>query len=80
MRSLPRFKKKFSNFHYIPTLSREHWSGNTGYVHAIYELLCMEKKPANFFLCGWKGMIDEASKRIADIGYDPKAVHVEIYG
>lgn len=77
---LTALQKEISSFHYIPTLSREHWSGNTGYVHAIYELLCMDKKPANFFLCGWKGMIDEARKRIAELGYDSKSVHVEIYG
>jgi CDP-4-dehydro-6-deoxyglucose reductase len=71
--SVPRFK-------YIPTLSREEWEGKTGYVHPIYEELCTERKPANFFLCGWKGMIDEAKKRITEMGYDKKEIHVEIYG
>jgi ferredoxin-NADP reductase len=53
-----------------------------GYVHSIYENICKENNntPANFYLCGWRGMIDEASKRIMDIGYDKKAIHVEIYG
>ncbi len=67
-------------FNYIPTLSREEWEGRSGYVHPIYEELCTEKKPAHFFLCGWKGMIDEAKKRIQDMGYDRKDIHVEIYG
>jgi len=67
-------------FNYIPTLSREEWEGRTGYVHSIYEELCADKRPANFFLCGWKGMIDEAKKRITDMGYDRKQIHVEIYG
>jgi CDP-4-dehydro-6-deoxyglucose reductase len=61
-------------------LSREGWEGHTGYVHSIYETLCAERKPANFFLCGWKGMIDEAKKRITDMGYDKKSIHQEIYG
>ena len=77
------FKKldeEMPNFHYIPTLSREQWEGKSGYVHPIYESLCTERQPANFFICGWKGMIDEARKRIADMGYDKKAVHMEIYG
>lgn len=68
------------NFAYIPTLSRETWEGRSGYVHPIYEELCTERKPANFFLCGWKGMIDEAKKRITEMGYDRKEIHVEIYG
>jgi ferredoxin-NADP reductase len=73
-------KESIPGFHYIPTLSREEWEGNTGYVHAIYESLCTENKPATFYLCGWKGMIDEAQKRIMDMGYDKKDIHLEIYG
>ena len=67
-------------FTYIPTLSREEWEGRTGYVHSIYEELCIDKKPAHFLLCGWRGMIDEAKQRIIDMGYDAKDIHVEIYG
>jgi CDP-4-dehydro-6-deoxyglucose reductase len=67
-------------FNYIPTLSREEWEGRTGYVHPVYEELCVERKPSSFFLCGWRGMIDEAKKRIMDMGYDKKDIHVEIYG
>ena len=75
-----QLQKDVPGFHYIPTLSREQWNGHTGYVHAVYELLCIDKKPATFFLCGWKGMIDEARKRIEDMGYDKKLIHFEIYG
>ena len=67
-------------FHYIPTLSREQWEGHSGYVHPVYELLCIDRKPASFYLCGWKGMIDEARTRIAAMGYDKKKIHYEIYG
>ena len=65
---------------YIPTLSREEWEGRSGYVHAIYEELCADHQPAEFFICGWRGMIDEAKKRIHDLGYDKKDIHQEIYG
>lgn len=64
-----------------------------GYVHQVYEDICRDNmmvdennpehkivKPANFYLCGWRGMVDEAKKRIMDLGYDKKAVHIEIYG
>lgn len=67
-------------FHYHPTLSRESWDGRTGYVHAIYEELCQAKQPAQFMLCGWRAMIDEARQRITDLGYDKKQVHLELYG
>jgi len=77
---LKKLQEELPGFFYIPTLSREQWEGNTGYVHSIYESLCMERKPANFFLCGWKGMIDDAKKTITEMGYDRKAIHQEIYG
>ena len=73
-------QQEMRGFRYIPTLSREHWEGNTGYVHSIYELLCSGRQPATFFLCGWKGMIDEAKSRIMAMGYDKKDIHLEIYG
>ena len=68
------------NFHYIPTLSREQWEGRSGYVHSIYEEFCATRQPALFLLCGWKVMIDEAKKRILEMGYDKKSIHQELYG
>ena len=67
-------------FTYIPVLSKESWEGHTGYVHQVYEELCKDKKPANFLLCGWREMIDEAKIKIVDMGYAIKDIHVEIYG
>jgi ferredoxin-NADP reductase len=77
---LKQLEKDLPKFHYHPTLSREDWDGKKGYVHAIYELLCCDKQPASFFLCGWKNMIDEAKKRIVELGYDKKSIHQELYG
>ena len=37
-------------------------------------------RAANFFLCGWKNMIDEAKQRIQALGYDRKSIHQELYG
>ena len=65
---------------YHPTLSREQWKGHMGYVHHVYEQLCAGHQPANFMLCGWRAMIDEARDRILKMGYDKKDVHIEIYG
>ncbi|HMO63569.1 MAG TPA: FAD-dependent oxidoreductase [Ferruginibacter sp.] len=77
---LTQLQAEMPGFQYIPTLSREQWEGRSGYVHAIYEELCADRKEASFFLCGWRGMLDEAKKRILDMGYDKKAIHLEIYG
>jgi ferredoxin-NADP reductase len=82
------------SFRYIPTFSREDQSDASirhGYVHAVYETICREElvfngddgnqlKPASFFLCGWKNMIDEAKERIIGLGYDRKSIHSELYG
>ena len=68
------------SFNYVPVLSRESWEGRNGYVHEVYEELCKDKKPANFLLCGWRGMIDDAKQKILNMGYDAKDIHVEIYG
>ncbi len=83
-------EKKIDNFYYMPTLSREGWEGRKGYVHSLYEEICRKNneacedlkdlKPASFYLCGWKAMIDDARKKIGDMGYDRKAVHLELYG
>ena len=77
---LDQLQNELPGFKYIPTLSREEWEGHKGYVHPIYEELCAGREPASFFLCGWKNMIDEAKKRILDLGYDKKLIHQELYG
>ena len=80
-------EKEVQGFQFIPTLSREKWEGCCGYVHAVYENLLNQNRkdgnglpPANFFLCGWKAMVDEAKHRIVDLGYDRKDIHLELYG
>ena len=79
-KELKKLQEGFPDFQYIPTLSREKWEGRTGYVHEIYEGLCMERKPAAFYLCGWKAMIDEAVERILAMGYVRGDIHQEVYG
>ncbi|ULQ54985.1 FAD-dependent oxidoreductase [Flavihumibacter rivuli] len=87
---LKALQEKVPSFQYLPTFSREEAGDHlirTGYVHAVYEEIITEKKkengalhPANFYLCGWKNMIDEAKQRIIAIGYDKKDIHLELYG
>jgi ferredoxin-NADP reductase len=84
---------KLPGFHYMPVFSRETPTHliRTGYVHAVYQELCRKKKsalspgsgsvhPASFYLCGWKNMIDDAKKNIVELGFDRKAIHLELYG
>jgi ferredoxin-NADP reductase len=93
---LKELAQKSSTFNYMPTFSREEPAEGkhyTGYVHNIYEDIVKRNlpggvnengapivKPAYFYLCGWKNMIDEAKKRIQDLGYDRKSIHQELYG
>lgn len=77
---LTALQKKHPEFHYIPTLSREQWEGKSGYVHPVYQELVSGKPAANFFLCGWKNMINEARESLQHLGYDKKDIHFELYG
>jgi CDP-4-dehydro-6-deoxyglucose reductase len=77
---LKALSRQYPEFHYIPVLSRELWEGLTGYVHDAYASLLIKKQPADFFLCGWKNMINDAKQRIQELGYDKKSIHQEIYG
>lgn len=68
-------------FKFIPVLSRsnEGWNGRTGYVHAIYEEIFADKRPAKFFICGWADMLKEARQRLDAMGYDKKFIKFESY-
>ena len=67
---LTKLQEKASGFHYIPTLSQEHWEGKMGRVHPIYEALCKERQPAIFFLAGFREMVEDAKRNIAAMGYE----------
>jgi ferredoxin-NADP reductase len=74
--------KTIPGFRYITVLSREqspNYTGEKGYVHAIYEKLYADKRPALFYLCGWKVMIKEAREKLQQMGYDKKIIKFELY-
>ncbi|MEZ5017459.1 MAG: FAD-binding oxidoreductase [Flavipsychrobacter sp.] len=77
---MKQLEKELDGFHYHPVLSREKWDGEEGYVHDVYERICANKPEAQFMLCGWKMMVDDARKRLAEMGYDKKQIHFELYG
>ncbi len=84
IQELTALQEAHPNIHFHPCYSREATvpaGAHKGYVHPVYELLTENgKKPANFYLCGWKNMVDEAKQRILAMGYDKKAIHLELYG
>ena len=61
------------------TRKNEGWQGKSGYVHAVYEELFSDKRPANFYICGWADMLHEARERLKNMGYDRKQVRFESY-
>jgi CDP-4-dehydro-6-deoxyglucose reductase len=76
-------------FHFIPTLSREEWTGQTGYVHVVYESILkrrIEEKgsaeacEAAFMLCGWKDMVSEAMQKLIEMGFNKNCIRRELYG
>lgn len=78
---LMRLQKDLPNYQYIYCCSRDpSGGGRSGYVHPVYEEIFADRRKADFYLCGWKNMLDEAKRRLADMGYDRKRIHVEVYG
>ncbi len=85
-------EKTLPNFLYLPTYSREPPNSEylTGYVHEIYSDILLKKQadadepdflpPATIMLCGWQNMIDEARRRLTDMGYTRADLHYELYG
>jgi ferredoxin-NADP reductase len=77
-------EQDLENYYYLPVFSREPEESEAikkGYVHRLYEeILQTDKRPAYFYLCGWKNMVDEAKERILALGYDKKDVRLELYG
>ncbi len=76
------FDAQHEKFRFIPVLSREDastWNGRTGYVHAVYEEIFADHRPASFYLCGWKNMILEARDRLTGMGYGKGNIKFELY-
>jgi CDP-4-dehydro-6-deoxyglucose reductase len=76
------FQEQHEKFRFIPVLSREDastWNGRTGYVHSVYEEIFADKRPASFYLCGWKNMILEARDRLTVMGYTKEHIKFELY-
>lgn len=72
-------------FYYHPSFSREteiREGANQGYVHATYKRLLEAgaSKDAQFYICGWKDMVDEARSTLVELGIPKNQIHFELYG
>jgi CDP-4-dehydro-6-deoxyglucose reductase len=81
MAEMEKLSQTMPGFSFTTVLSREESPsiGKKGYVHQVYQELYADKRPANFYLCGWKVMIKEAIQNLQDMGYDKKAIKFELY-
>lgn len=71
--------RQFPNFHYYPTLSREEWSGRSGYVHEHYPEIFIHKPEALIYICGWTNMIKQTRDTLKSYGYGRTEIKVEFY-
>ena len=75
------------NFRYSVALSRAEPTEradvafSAGYVHPVYEAAYADvRADVQFYLCGWNVMVDEANRRLRDLGYPPAQITAELYG
>jgi ferredoxin-NADP reductase len=83
-REMEELALEWSDFHLHIALSREkpdNWEGHIGYVHDLYRHICgAGEKDMDFYLCGWKNMVDDARANLQEWGYPSNRVHLELYG
>lgn len=82
---LKQLEQAEAGFFYHPSFSREtepREGAYQGYVHPVYQDLLAKggKENAQFFICGWKEMIDEARAKLAELGIPKDRIHFELYG
>jgi CDP-4-dehydro-6-deoxyglucose reductase len=82
---LKQLEQSETGFFYHPAFSREtenREGAHNGYVHPVYQTLLANanKDNAQFFICGWKEMIDEARASLTALGIPKDRIHFELYG
>lgn len=73
-------QNEFPEFHYHVTLSRpksDDWKGRRGYVHNIYKEIYSGVRDADFYICGYKGMINDARETLHEMGYSRDRINFE---
>ncbi len=78
-----KLQESYPRFKYHVALSRHEtheWEGAKGYVHDVYAEICDQgKSEMDFYLCGWRNMVNDAKTKIAELGYSKDNIHFEVY-
>jgi ferredoxin-NADP reductase len=74
-----QLERDHSNFHYIPTLSRENpgWTGASGYVQEQVEKLVVGRTNADAYICGLRDMVSANRELLKKLGWDRKSILYE---
>lgn len=80
-REFEEMAANFSNFRFVPVLSRPDagWTGATGHVQP-HVLEVLEQQPdSDVYICGLKLMVDDMRARLKELGLDRKRIVFERY-
>lgn len=70
-----------SNFHYIPTLSRDNpgWGGVNGYVQKHVREIAEGRTDMDAYICGLADMVKANRDQLKELGWDRKSILYERY-
>jgi ferredoxin-NADP reductase len=76
-----RMAREFTNFRYLPTLTRpsDSWTGLTARVHVHALEVLGGRRDIDIYICGLREMVDELRSRLKELGVDRKRVIYEKY-
>jgi ferredoxin-NADP reductase len=73
--------KKYTNFHYLPTLSRgaPEWQGLRGYVQEHVPTIAQVRNDMHAYICGLDKMVKANRELLKSLGWDRKSILYEKY-
>lgn len=71
-----KLERKYKNFEYFPTLSRQQWKGRMG---RVQKHIGNNLKDKTFYICGLQELVLETKEYLLNHGADPLAIHFERY-
>ena len=74
-------ESKYSNFHYLPTLSRadDTWKGHRGHVQETLKKYLQDPARKDVYICGLQIMVDQVKDLAVSSGVSPNNVYYERY-
>jgi ferredoxin-NADP reductase len=74
-------EKKYSDFHYLPTLSRadDSWTGHRGHVQQTLVKYLQDPARKSIYICGLQIMVDQVKEQAVASGVDPSNIYYERY-